>query len=372
MELVNRKDDMHYPLMAEIIQIGRDANNQIILRHDNNVSRFHARLTFKKGNYWVEDLGSTNGSQINGVVFRKSKQLVPGDDLTIGDTVLKYDWRSARDKLDSYELLCELGRGGTGVVYKALDSRGKRIVAVKKLTAKPLSENEHSIRHDRFQREASLASRLHHPNLVKVFEVTLSGDNYYYVMELLEGNNLRDEVSLRGGHLSPQEYLPILEQIAAGLSYTHSMNIVHRDVKPQNIFVLADGVVKLTDFGIARTQDPELTSLTVSGSILGTLGYLSPEQLDNARHVDHRADIYSLGVVSYKVLSGEVPFAASGINELASLIRSKAPTPLNAAQPAVNQQTAKVIARAMSKQPVDRYSCVLDFVKDYKESLNLN
>jgi len=123
-------------------------------------------------------------------------------------------------------------------------------------------------------------------------------------MEYLEGHSLRRELELKGGRLTPSQYWPILAQVTEGLSFAHSMNVVHRDVKPDNIFLLTDGRVKLTDFGIARAVDYEQTHLTKTGVMMGTLAYVSPEQLQDAKNVDNRADIFSLGVVTYESIFG--------------------------------------------------------------------
>src|SRR5262249_3572690 len=144
------------------------------------------------------------------------------------------------------------------------------------------------------KREAITVKRLVHPNIVKVYDIGLEDDQYFYVMEYLEGRSLKRELELKGGALLAQEYWPILTQVAEALDFAHTMNVVHRDVKPDNIFITSDGTVKITDFGIARAVDYEETKLTKTGVMLGTLAYVSPEQLQDAKAVDHRADIFSL------------------------------------------------------------------------------
>ncbi|HMP51731.1 MAG TPA: serine/threonine-protein kinase [Candidatus Melainabacteria bacterium] len=192
-----------------------------------------------------------------------------------------------------YQIQAEIGRGGMGIVYKALDTRNEKTVAIKQLILENVDPEKHKEFTERFSREAETASRLTHPNIVKVLDVSDSIDSHYYVMEYLEGRSLRQELARKGGKLSPQVFWKMLKQVSEGLSYAHSLNVVHRDIKPDNIFILNDGRVVLTDFGIARIADLEATNITKTGVMLGTLAYVSPEQLQNAKKVDHRRYLFS-------------------------------------------------------------------------------
>jgi eukaryotic-like serine/threonine-protein kinase len=197
-----------------------------------------------------------------------------------------------------YQILSEIGRGGMGIVYQARDTRDQQIVAIKQLVLSNINASKEQEFRDRFKREAATAQRLQHPHIVKVFDVSTDSENYFYVMEYLKGKSLRHELEARGGRMTSKEFWPVLAQVVEGLSFAHSMNVVHRDVKPDNIFILDDGTVKVTDFGIARVAEFEETHLTKTGVMMGTLAYVSPEQLQDAKNVDHRADIFSLGVVT--------------------------------------------------------------------------
>ena len=269
-----------------------------------------------------------------------------------------------------YKILAEIGRGGMGIVYQALDQRDKRLVAIKQLVIANIDPAKEQEFRDRFRREAATASRLKHPNIVTVYDVSTETNNYFYVMEFLEGHSLRRELEINGGRLTPEKYWPIFAQVVEGLSFAHSMNVVHRDVKPDNIFILNDGRVKITDFGIARSADDfEQTSLTKTGVMMGTLAYVSPEQLQDAKNVDHRADIFSLGVVSYESLSGHVPFTGDGIAQTIVKIVSQEEKPLHILLPYISVQTSATVTKALRKRARERFRSVKEFAREFQESL---
>lgn len=256
-----------------------------------------------------------------------------------------------------------------GIVYQAVHRRDKRIVAIKQLVTENIDGEKEKEFKDRFRREAATAQRLVHPNIVSVLGVSNDSDNYYYVMEYLEGHSLRRELEIRGGRMEAEQFWPLLKQIAEGLSFAHSMNVVHRDVKPDNIFILKDGRVKLTDFGIARAMDLEETKLTKTGVMLGTLAYVSPEQLQDARSVDHRADIFSLGVVTYESLSASLPFTGDGIAATIVRIVSHEEKPLHILMPQLSVDLSACVSKAMRKRARERYRSVIDFSRDFQRSL---
>lgn len=269
-----------------------------------------------------------------------------------------------------YKILSEIGRGGMGIVYQAFDSTENRIVAIKSLVMENIGPEKMREFRDRFRREAVTIQRLKHPNIVEVFDVATDAGTYYYVMEFLEGHSLRRELEIRQGKMTAKEYWPLLDQVASALDFAHTMNVVHRDVKPDNIFILKDGRVKITDFGIARAVDFEETKLTKTGVMLGTLAYVSPEQLQDAKNVDHRADIFSLGVVSYESLSGQIPFSGEGIAATIVKIVSLEEKPLHILNPEVKVETAACVAKAMRKKARERYRSVRDFARDFESSLS--
>lgn len=271
----------------------------------------------------------------------------------------------------NYELLGEIGRGGMGIVYRAIHPASNKIVAIKKLFLDQISPEKKEEFKDRFVREAHTIARLKHPNIVEVLDVSLNKDDYFYVMEFLDGESLRKDLLRRGGKMPVENFLPILKQVGEALSFAHSMSIVHRDVKPDNIFILRNGTVKLTDFGIARTADYENANLTKTGIMMGTLAYVSPEQLQDAKGVDHRADIFSLGVVAYEALAGNLPFTADGIAATIVKIISQEEIPLHiACNPPVSIGISNAVSRAMRKRSRERYMTVQEFVKAFESCLS--
>lgn len=260
-----------------------------------------------------------------------------------------------------------------GVIYKAQDPRLNRFVAIKQLILDGVDPDKKEEFKERFRREAILAAGLNHPNLISIYDVSIGEtleDNSYYVMEFLEGHSFRRELELRT-RLTPDEFYPIFKQVCEGLAVAHETNLVHRDIKPDNIFILPGGKVKLTDFGIARSAEQENSTLTKPGVMLGTLSYVSPEQLQDARNVDHRADIYSLGVVMYEALAGQLPFTGEGLTSTLMAIVSRDARPVHEVCSEVAPDISAVVAKAMRKQATDRYLSVLDFLKDFEKALHI-
>ncbi|MAE63871.1 MAG: hypothetical protein CMJ18_06320 [Phycisphaeraceae bacterium] len=209
--------------------------------------------------------------------------------------------------LPEYRDLQLLGEGGMGAVYRAQHSRLSRSVAIKVL--KPHTAASPGF-HERFQREARALARLDHPNIVKVFDFGHVGAFPYIVMEYVEGANLR--VLLKSGALGAEDVLEIIPQLCDALSYAHSKGVVHRDIKPDNILIDDEGRVRIADFGLAKLANEDLPTppLTRTDQVMGTPHYMAPEQVEHPTEVDHRADIFSLGVVFYEMLTGELPLGS--------------------------------------------------------------
>jgi len=251
-----------------------------------------------------------------------------------------------------YRLERRLGIGGMSTVQLAFDERLQRYVAVK-LLAEHLAEDESFV--SRFRREALAAARLVHPNIVQVFDFGFdeSTHQHFIVMERVSGQSCAELLRDRG-HLDVEEAVSIITQACRGLDYAHRNGVVHRDVKPGNLLVSDTGVVKLADFGIARATDQ--SSITQVGSVLGTAAYLAPEQA-RGEEAGPRADIYSLGVVSYQLLSGRLPYEANSLSELALRQQRESPPPLNQLNREVPPELARVVATALEidqeARPVD-------------------
>jgi hypothetical protein len=207
-------------------------------------------------------------------------------------------------KLPAFDVLGVLGRGGMGVVFKARQKALDRIVALKVLP--PAAATAPGFV-DRFQREAKAMARLAHPNIVAVHDFGEADGLCYLVLEYVDGVNVREAMS--AGRVGPKEALTIVPQICDALQYAHDRGVVHRDIKPENVLIDRDGRVKIADFGLAKLADRDTgePSLTGAGQVMGTLRYMAPEQWERPKEVDHRADIYSLGVVFYEMLTGELP-----------------------------------------------------------------
>ncbi len=240
------------------------------------------------------------------------------------------------------EILELLGHGGMGAVYKARQRGLDRMVALKILPPQISTEPAFA---ERFAREARALARLSHPNIVTVFDLGKSGSLYYFLMEFVDGVNLRQ--LLQTHRLTPRETLGIVPQICEALEYAHGEGIVHRDIKPENILMDQKGRVKVADFGLSKLLEPgpQDIQLTQSGQILGTMHYMAPEQLEKPLEVDQRADIYSLGVVLYEMLTGELPL---GRFELPS---KKA---------AVDPRLDELVLHAMERNPQRRCQRVSD------------
>jgi serine/threonine protein kinase len=235
------------------------------------------------------------------------------------------------------EVLELLGQGGMGAVYKARQVALDRLVALKILSTRAEEDPEFA---ERFTREARALARLNHPNIVTVYDSGRAGGRFYLLMEYVDGPNLRRVIAAKT--LRPEEALRIVPQLCDALQYAHEEGVVHRDVKPENVLLDRKGRVKVADFGLAKllggaARGPTLTG---TGQVMGTWHYMAPEQIERPQAVDHRADIYALGVVFYELLTGELPLG-------------RFPPP--SAKAAVDAQLDGIVLRAMEKEPERRY-----------------
>jgi serine/threonine-protein kinase len=248
-----------------------------------------------------------------------------------------------------YEIEDLVGTGGMSSVYRARDTVLERRVALKILHDHFSSDPEYV---ERFRREARAIARLNHPNIVTVIDRGDFQGRQFIVFELVPGDNLKDVVR-RYGPLPVPEALALTHQIARGLSFAHEHGVVHRDVKPQNVLLDEGGSAKVTDFGIARSLEPG-DGLTQTGTVLGTSDYVAPEQV-SGRRVDARSDQYSLGVLLYELLTGEVPFSADNFMAVAMRhLRDPVPS-VRQRRPDVPERVDEIVAKAMAKRPEDRF-----------------
>ena len=268
----------------------------------------------------------------------------------------------AGQRLGKYELIGEIGRGGMAVVYKALDPLLQRHVAIKVLSPR-LSSEEQVMR--RFELEARTAANLKHINIVTIYDVGSADGFQFLVMELLEGRTLREEIRTIGA-LSLARVVAIAGQLAGALDYAHQRNLIHRDVKPSNIILSAEDHATLTDFGLVRATHG--SRLTEVGSAVGTLDYMPPEQL-SGEEVDYRADVYSLGIVVYESLAGQVPFSADTPYALMRQVMYEPPPPLSRMVQDLSPAVDRVVMQAMAKSPAERFRTAGEFATALYQSL---
>src|SRR5256884_1352915 len=252
---------------------------------------------------------------------------------------------------DRYQLGDAIGRGGMATIYRGHDMRMERVVAIKVLR-EVYSTNPKFV--TRFQREARAASALQHPNIVQVYDYGQTDGNYYIVMELVEGTDLRSYLSSHDV-LDVDRAIIIAHDIALGLGAAHRRGIVHRDVKPQNVLIGTDGSIKLTDFGIVSVyKDTNTERLTTSGMTLGTVHYFAPEQAQG-EIVSPAADVYSLGIVMYEMLTGHPPFDGNSPVVVAMQHIQDQPEPPGQFNPAIPANLEEIILRCLEKEPGARF-----------------
>jgi eukaryotic-like serine/threonine-protein kinase len=266
-------------------------------------------------------------------------------------------------QLGRYRIMGELGRGAMGVVYKALDPVLDRTVALKTIM---LGDDalEREDFHSRFFQEAKAAGRLNHPALITIYDFGEEGSLAYMAMELLGGTELSKRMAQ--GALPLTEAISIAEQVAEGLAFAHDNGVIHRDIKPGNITLLPRGRVKIMDFGIARMKSSDLK--TQLGVRLGTPKYMSPEQ-SSGGSIDHRTDIFSLGIVLYEMLTGARLFQGENLTQVLHNVATFMPPPPSRLKPEVTSLLDLVVMRALAKKPADRYASAWEMADDLRNCL---
>lgn len=264
---------------------------------------------------------------------------------------------------DRYQIIKTLGEGGMANVYLAYDTILNRNVAVKILRGE-FENDEKFIR--RFQREALAASNLSHPNIVEIYDFGEDHGQNYIVMEYVDGKTLKQLIKKRG-HLTITEVVDIMLQLTDGMAHAHDSYIIHRDIKPQNIMILENGMIKITDFGIAMAINS--TQLTQTNSVMGSVHYLPPEQA-NGKGATIKSDIYSMGILMYELLTGEIPYKGDNAVEIA-LKHIKEPLPsIKSLIPSIPNSIENIILKATAKNPKNRYNDAREMFEDIKTSLD--
>ena len=266
-------------------------------------------------------------------------------------TLVVQEVPQVKPKLGRYEIVEELGRGAMGIVYKGLDPKLGRLTAIKTIRfTDDFDEDQVEKIKEQFYREAEVVAKLSHPNIVTIYDVGEDLDLSYLAMEYLEGESL-EKYAEHGSLLTIRKCIDVVGQVCDALDYAHGRGIVHRDIKPANIMILKNGIVKVTDFGIARAT---ATSKTRTGVVKGTPYYMSPEQISGMK-VDGRSDIFSLGVVFYQLLTGELPFGGENLAAIMYQITSVPHDPPTKHNPKVYKAAVAILDRALDKKLEKRY-----------------
>jgi serine/threonine-protein kinase len=268
----------------------------------------------------------------------------------------------ARPQLGRYQVMKELGKGAMGVVYLGKDPKINREVAIKTLRFEDeFDAEDQKVMKDRFFREAESAGRLVHPNIVTIYDAGDDGDISYIAMELLSGCDLK-EFAGKEKLLPSAEVMETIAKVADALDYAHSEGVVHRDIKPANIMRLTDGRIKVADFGIARITSQ---SKTATGTVMGTPSYMAPEQLAGHK-VDGRADLFSLGVTLFEMLTGDKPFTGESVATLMFRIANEPHPPISQHNANLPAGVQAVIDKALQKTPEQRYQRGADMARDLR------
>ncbi|MDH7513398.1 MAG: serine/threonine-protein kinase [Clostridiales bacterium] len=270
-------------------------------------------------------------------------------------------------KIGKYTVLSILGKGGMGIVYKALDPDIEREVAIKTIRFDTLIDGtEKDDVMTRFIREAKAAGRLSHPNITTIYDVCREKDVTYIVMQFVEGQSLQGLID-SGKKFPPQEIIQLMKPLCDCLDYAHESGIVHRDIKPGNILIDKSGKPYLADFGVARI---ETSTLTQSGTTVGTLSYMSPEQV-KGQTVDRRSDIFALGVILYELLAGKKPFAGDNLSTIVYKIVHEEPERITAVNKDLPRGYETVIQKALAKNPEDRYQNCREIIADLENAVHM-
>jgi serine/threonine protein kinase len=351
------------PITVRQFTIGRTADNHLQLE-GLLVSRQHALIAFENNRYVLYDRDSTNGTYVNG--SRIAQHLLQsGDQIQIGPSAFLFQapGRTAPARLPQprrvstpapapgvapdfgrYQLTEKIGSGGAATVYKALLRGDHQIVAMK-----ILHERDPYIR-DKFEQEGEIGRRLSHPHIARIIGHGQRGETIYIVMEYVDGGSLRDKLT-PGQPLSQDLVTTVVGQTAEALDYAHRQGVIHRDIKPENIMFSSSEGVKIVDFGIAKVTSS--ITRTTDGVIVGTPYYLSFEQAKGLP-VDQRSDIYSLGVVLYEMITGQVPFAGKALEVIHKHI-TESPIPPSRINTSVTHEVEAVTLRALRKRPQERF-----------------
>lgn len=265
--------------------------------------------------------------------------------------------------LDRYELLEQIGSGGMAIVFRGRDRTLERYVTVKILREEFIGDEEFITR---FRSEALAAARLSHPNIVRVYDVGQEGNVYFIVMEYVHGDTLKQAIKEKAP-FDTKSTINVSMQIASGIAQAHKNHIIHRDIKPQNILVGTDGIIKVTDFGIARAANG--TTMTTSTTAMGSVHYFSPEQARGG-YVDEKSDIYSLGITMFEMVTGQLPFQANTSVAVAMKQINEELPDIRQYNPKVSASLEMIIRKATRKKADERYATIDEMIQDLAAAKN--
>ncbi|MDI6732524.1 MAG: FHA domain-containing serine/threonine-protein kinase [Planctomycetota bacterium] len=361
--------------VGKIVFAGRDTSAHIVLS-EPMISRLHFKVEQRPDGYYVVDLESLNGIYVNRA--RTSEKLLkPGDMIQAGETLFSFISEESAETtqqkdiigkiVGGYSILQRIGRGGMGTVYKALQISLNRTVALKILSGDMIKDKTFI---EMFFREARASAQLNHSNIVQVYDVgRVPDDIYYFSMEFMSGGSIQ-ELLVRKQRLNPYLATKIMLDAAKGLSFAEKKGIVHRDIKPDNLMLGEEEIVKIGDLGLAKSMSSP--SAEQSGTLMGTPHYLAPEQAQG-KSVDHRADIYSLGASFYRVLTGMTPYSAPTVKEIIQKKLKEDPKPLKEVLPSLPDSVVEVVDKMMKRNVEERYQSATNLIKDIerlKDELN--
>jgi len=354
--------------VGKTVFAGRDTSAHIMLT-EPMVSRLHFKIERRPEGYFLVDLDSLNGTFVNRARVRE-RLLKPGDMIQVGDTIFSFvsDDPAVQQKtlvgkiVGGYSIIERIGRGGMGTVYKALQISLKRTVALKILSEDMLKDKTFI---EMFLQEARSAGQLNHNNIVQVYDVGRTPEDiYYFSMEYMPGGSIQ-ELLIKRSRLPPFQTVKMMLDAAMGLSYAEKKGIVHRDIKPDNLMIGEDEIIKIGDLGLAKSVYSSQQEKQ-SNTLMGTPHYLAPEQAQG-KTVDHRSDIYSLGASFYRIVSGVTPYSASSVKEIIVKKLREDPKPLKEILPSVSDSVVKVISRMMKRKIDERYVNAAELIKDLRE-----
>jgi serine/threonine protein kinase len=354
------KGAIHALLDAGSFDVGRESGRFLRLQ-DAKVSRKHCSFHVEPAGFVLEDHGSSNGTFVNGRRVNRTG-LRNGDLIRVGDTFLSFSADSADPLVGTtiagYLIQERIGRGGMGTVYRALQTSLERIVALKVLSPAFVEDRDLVVR---FIAEARTAARLDHRHIVRIFDVGEAGGVFFLSMEHMPGGSMQELID-REGRQPVEKALLMARDVARALVWAGENNIVHRDIKPDNLLFALDGSVKVADFGLAADERKSKT-LYAGGKVLGTPAHMAPEQALGQR-VDHRADLYALGSTLYTALAGTVPYPGDNAIEILVRKTKEAPRPLRELAPGVPEAVAALVERLLARDPGDRHASAREALEE--------